>query len=142
MRSPRLPLVLIPTTAGTGSEVTPIAVVTTSTFEKKGVSSPVLLPDVALLDPELTVGLPAQVTASTGIDAIVHSIEAYTSASPNNNPISKALAVQALGLLAGAIVTAVTDGSDSSARSRMLLGSMLAGQAFANSPVAGVHALA
>ncbi len=142
VRGARLPLVLIPTTAGTGSEVTPIAVVTTSTSEKKGVSSPVLLPDVALLDPQLTVGLPPHVTASTGIDAIVHSIEAYTSANSNNNPISRALATEALRLLTRAIVTAVTNGSDASARSQMLLGSMLAGQAFANSPVAAVHALA
>lgn len=138
----RLPLALIPTTAGTGSEVTPIAVVTTDTSEKRGVSSSVLLPDLALLDPELTVGLPPQVTASTGIDAMVHAIEAYTSINPNNNPVSRTLATQALSLLAGAIVTAVTDGSNQSARNHMLLGSMLAGQAFANSPVAAVHALA
>lgn len=139
---PRLPLALIPTTSGTGSEVTPIAIVTTAASEKKGVSSPVLLPDLALLDPELTLDLPAHVTAATGIDAMVHAIEAYTSASPNNNPVSRMLAAQALEMLAGALITAVRDGSDASARSRMLLGSMLAGQAFANSPVAAVHALA
>lgn len=138
----RLPLALIPTTAGTGSEVTPIAVVTTASSEKKGVSSPVLLPDLALLDPELTVGMPPQVTASTGIDAMVHAIEAYTSFNPNRNPLSKILATHALTLLAGAVVTAVTEGSNRAARSDMLLGSMLAGQAFANSPVAAVHALA
>jgi alcohol dehydrogenase class IV len=75
----RLPLVLAPTTAGTGSEVTPISIVTTPTTEKKGVVSPRLLPDWAVLDPELTLGLPANVTAATGIDAMVHAIEAYTS---------------------------------------------------------------
>jgi alcohol dehydrogenase class IV len=75
----RLPLLLVPTTAGTGSEVTPIAIVTTPTTEKKGVVSPRLLPDWAILDPELTLGLPAPVTAATGIDAMVHAIEAYTS---------------------------------------------------------------
>jgi hypothetical protein len=75
----RLPLLLVPTTAGTGSEVTPIAIVTTPTTEKKGVVSPRLLPDWAILDPELTLGLPAHVTAATGIDAMVHAIEAYTS---------------------------------------------------------------
>lgn len=138
----RLPLALVPTTAGTGSEVTPIAIVTTKASEKKGVSSPVLLPDLALLDPELTIGLPPHVTASTGIDAMVHAIEAYTSINPNNNQISRTLATEALSLLSGAIVTAVTEGSNQSARSRMLLGSMLAGQAFANSPVGAVHALA
>lgn len=139
---PRLPLVLVPTTAGTGSEVTPISIVTTASQEKMGVVSPVLLPDIALLDPELTLGLPAPITAATGIDAMVHAIEAYASASPNNNPVSRALALEALHLLGGALLRAVNDGSDLAARSNLLLGSMLAGQAFANSPVAAVHALA
>jgi alcohol dehydrogenase class IV len=142
VRGRRLPLALIPTTAGTGSEVTPIAVVTTASSEKRAVSSSVLLPDLALLDPELTVSLPSHITATTGIDAMVHAIEAYTSINPNANPISKGLAAQALPLLTGAIVTAFRDGSNQAARSDMLLGSMLAGQAFANSPVAAVHALA
>ncbi len=141
-KGPRLPLLLAPTTAGTGSEVTPIAIVTTGEAEKKGVVSPLLLPDVALLDPELTLGLPASITAATGIDAMVHAIEAYTSASANNNPVSRALARKALALLGANIERAVTDGSDIEARGAMLLGSMLAGQAFANSPVAAVHALA
>lgn len=142
VKGKRLPLALIPTTAGTGSEVTPIAVVTTGTSEKKGVSSPVLLPDLALLDPDLTISLPPLITAATGIDAMVHAIEAYTSINANNNPLSKMLARDALALLAGAIRTAVMNGSDLHAREHMLLGSMLAGQAFANSPVAAVHALA
>lgn len=141
-RGPRLPLMLVPTTAGTGSEVTPISIVTTGAAEKMGVVSPVLLPDVALLDPALTWGLPAPVTAATGIDAMVHAIEAHASASANNNPISRALAKEALRLMGGALERAVKDGSDRTARSDMLLGSMLAGQAFANSPVAAVHALA
>ena len=141
-KGPRLPLILIPTTAGTGSEVTPISIVTTGENEKMGVVSPVILPDVALLDPELTLGLPAPVTAATGIDAMVHAIEAFASASPNNNPLSRALAKQALTLLGGAILKAVREGGDIMARAHMLLGSMLAGQAFANSPVAAVHALA
>lgn len=141
-KGPRLPLILVPTTSGTGSEVTPISIVTTGAAEKMGVVSPVLLPDVALLDPDLTLGLPAHVTAATGIDAMVHAIEAYASASANNNPISRNLALQALRLMGGAILTAVHHGSDAAARGDMLLGSMLAGQAFANSPVAAVHALA
>ncbi len=141
-RGPRLPLILVPTTAGTGSEVTPIAIVTTGTAEKMGVVSPVLIPDLALLDPDLTLGLPAHVTAATGIDAMVHAIEGYASASANNNPLSRDLARQALTLMGGALLTAVHEGSNLDARGDMLLGSMLAGQAFANAPVAAVHALA
>src|SRR5437588_6059563 len=137
----RLPLVLAPTTAGTGSEVTPISIVTTPTTEKKGVVSPRLLPDWAVLDPELTLGLPAAVTAATGIDAMVHAIEAYTSRH-KKNPMSDQLARQALSLLSANIRTARRDGKDLEARSEMLLGSMLAGMAFANAPVAAVHALA
>ncbi|MBO6813144.1 MULTISPECIES: iron-containing alcohol dehydrogenase [Marinobacter] len=138
----RLPLIQIPTTAGTGSEVTPISIITVGETEKKGVVAPQLLPDIALLDAELTLGLPAHVTAATGIDAMVHAIESYTSASANNNPVSKALAREALRLLGANIESAVKDGTDVKARSDMLLGAMLAGQAFANSPVAAVHALA
>lgn len=141
-RGPRLPLALVPTTAGTGSEVTPVAIVTVAAGEKRGVSSPLLLPDLALLDPDLTLGLPAAVTAATGIDAMVHAIEAYASRSPNANPLSRTLAVAALRLLGANIETAVRTGSDPAARAAMLLGATLAGQAFANSPVAAVHALA
>jgi len=141
-KGPRLPLFLVPTTSGTGSEVTPISIVTTGASEKMGVVSPVLLPDIALLDPELTYGLPPHVTAATGIDAMVHAIEAYASASANNNPLSRMLAIQALELMGPALLRAVQNGDDADARADMLLGSMLAGQAFANSPVAAVHALA
>lgn len=141
-RGPRLPLILVPTTSGTGSEVTPVAIVTTGASEKMGVSSPVILPDVALLDPELTLGLPAHVTAATGIDAMVHAIEAFTSVNPNNNPLSQNLARQALSLMGPALLKVINEPSDIDARSDMLLGSMLAGQAFANSPVGAVHALA
>lgn len=138
----RLPLVLVPTTAGTGSEVTAVSILTTGAQEKKGIVSPILLPDVALLDAELTLGLPPHITAATGVDAMVHAIEAYTSKSANNNPISKILAVKALDLIGANIREAVSNGSNITARENMLLGSMLAGQAFANSPVAAVHALA
>lgn len=141
-RGPRLPLLLVPTTAGTGSEVTPVSIITVGAEEKRGVSSPVILPDVAVLDPLLTLGLPPAITAATGVDAMVHAIEAYASASPNNNPLSRMLARQALRLIGANIEKAVFDGKDIEARGAMLLGSMLAGQAFANSPVAAVHALA
>lgn len=141
-KGPRLPLVLIPTTSGTGSEVTPVSIITMGENEKRGVSSPVIMPDIAVLDPDLTLGLPPAITAATGVDAMVHAIEAYASASPNNNPLSRTLAREALRLLGANIETAVHDGANREARGAMLLGSMLAGQAFANSPVAAVHALA
>ena len=141
-KGPRLPLVLVPTTAGTGSEVTPVAIITVGEEEKKGVSSSIILPDLAILDPELTLGLPARTTAATGIDAMVHAIESYASTNKNNNLISKMIAIEALKLLGKSIETAVLDGSNLEARGNMLIGSMLAGKAFANSPVAAVHALA
>jgi alcohol dehydrogenase class IV len=137
----RLPLILIPTTAGTGSEVTQIAIVTTGQFTKAGVVAPQLLPDVAILDAELTLGLPAHVTAATGIDAMVHAIEAYTSRH-KKNLYSDLLAKQALMLLSQNIEQACMDGSNVEARQGMLLGACMAGQAFANAPVAAVHALA
>jgi alcohol dehydrogenase class IV len=140
-KGPRLPLVLAPTTAGTGSEVTPISIVTTGEGEKKGVVSPVLLPDWAVLDAELTLGLPPAVTAATGIDAMVHAIEAYTS-KRLKNPLSDALAREALRLLGANIHEVCRNGTNREARHNMLLGSMLAGMAFANAPVAAVHALA
>jgi len=141
IKGKRLPLILVPTTAGTGSEVTPISIVTTGETTKAGVVSAELLPDVALLDAQLTLGLPAQVTAATGIDAMVHAIEAYTSAQ-KKNPYSDLLAKQALSLLAHNIEKATFDGNNVEARQAMLLGACLAGQAFANAPVAAVHALA
>lgn len=137
----RLPLILVPTTAGTGSEVTPVAVITTGETTKAGVSSAILLPDVAVLDAALTRGLPPLITAMTGVDAMVHAIEAYTSRH-KKNPLSDNLAVKALALLSRNILTAVHDGDNLKARENMLLGACLAGQAFANAPVGAVHALA
>ena len=139
--SERLPLVLIPTTAGTGSEVTPVAVITTGATTKAGISSARLLPDVAVLDPQLTLGLPPHVSAMTGIDAMVHAIEAFTS-KVKKNPISDTLARRALQLLAGHQRRVLSHPNDMAAREAMLLGATLAGQAFANAPVAAVHALA
>lgn len=140
-KGPRLPLALVPTTAGTGSEATPISIVTVGDTEKKGVVADPLIADIAALDPGLTVGLPRHVTAATGIDAMVHAIEAYTSARLKN-PISDALAREALRLLAANLLRACDAPEDLDARSAMLLGSHLAGVAFANAPVGGVHALA
>jgi len=140
-RSERLPLFLIPTTAGTGSEATAVAIVTTGSSTKAGVVSTKLLPDVAILDAQLTLGLPAHITAATGIDAMVHAIEAYTS-KLKKNPMSDSAAKLALDLLSKNIVRATYSPDDIDARSNMLLGACLAGQAFANAPVAAVHALA
>ncbi|SHH44402.1 iron-containing alcohol dehydrogenase [Massilia sp. CF038] len=137
----RLPLVQIPTTAGTGSEVTNIAIVTTGETTKMGVVAPQLYADLAILDAELTLGLPPLVTAATGIDAMVHAIEAYTS-KHKKNPLSDSLARQALGMLSANLTKACENGRDLAARQAMLLGACLAGQAFSNAPVAAVHALA
>jgi alcohol dehydrogenase class IV len=138
---PRLPLVAVPTTAGTGSEVTPIAIVTTPDNEKVGVVSPLLYPDIAVLDSTLTLGLPPAATAMTGVDAMVHAIEAYTSRT-GKNPLSDTFAVRGLRMLHDSIDRAVGQGDDVDSREQMLLGAMMAGKAFANAPVGAVHALA
>lgn len=136
-----LPLVLVPTTAGTGSEVTPIAVLSDEHEKlKKGIVSPYLFPAVAILDAELTVGLPPAVTAATGMDALIHAVEAYTS--KNANWLSDMFAQEAMRLVAGNIRRAFSNGTDLEARSKMLEGSMLAGIAFANAGVTAVHAFA
>ncbi|MEQ0922433.1 iron-containing alcohol dehydrogenase [Acinetobacter schindleri] len=141
VEGPRLPLILIPTTAGTGSEVTPISIVTTGETTKTGIVSPLLFADIAILDASFTCGLPKHITAATGIDAMVHAIEAYTS-KIKKNPYSDMLAKQALKLLNNNLTRVLEDGDDLEARQNMLVGSMLAGQAFANAPVGAVHALA
>lgn len=141
VREPRLALILVPTTAGTGSEVTPISIVTTGETTKIGIVSPVLYADVAILDAHFTQNLPAHITAATGIDAMVHAIEAYTS-KIKKNPYADMLAKQALKLLNHNLSLVLADGQNLAARQNMLVGSMLAGQAFANAPVAAVHALA
>ncbi|MES2900957.1 MAG: iron-containing alcohol dehydrogenase [Pseudomonadota bacterium] len=141
VKGARLPLVQIPTTAGTGSEVTNISIVTTGATTKMGVVAPQLYADMSILDATLTLGLPPAITAATGIDAMVHAIEAYTS-KHKKNPMSDSLARQALALLSANLITATQNGSDLIARQAMLLGACLAGQAFSNAPVAAVHALA
>ncbi|WP_421789975.1 iron-containing alcohol dehydrogenase [Hyphobacterium sp.] len=136
-----LPSIMIPTTAGTGSEVTNVAVLTTGATSKRGIAAGPLYADMAILDPELTLGLPRHATAATGIDAMVHAIEAFTN-KRSKNPISDSLALAALKKLQGAILTACEDPGNLEARGDMLLGAMLAGQAFSNSPVGAVHAMA
>lgn len=137
----RLPLVLVPTTAGTGSEVTWVSVITDAQQRKQAVYSAQLMPDVAVLDPLLTLGLPAGVTAATGLDAMVHAIEAYTSRT-RKNPIADGLATTALRLLGGNLRKVLADGSDVAARSAMIQGSLMAGMAFVNASVAAIHGLA
>lgn len=137
----KLPLILVPTTAGTGSEATPISVITVEGGTKLAVNARAITADVAILDPTLTVGLPRHVTAATGIDAMVHAVEAFTSARLKN-PVSDALAREALRLLSANLLRACEAPQDLAARSAMLLGAHLAGVAFSNAPVAGVHALA
>ena len=137
----RLPLLLIPTTSGTGSEVTNVAIITTGNGSKNAVVSDPLYADRVLLDANLTLGLPAHITAATGIDAMVHAIEAYTSIH-RKNPISDTLGLSALRKLTRAIDRAVNTPEDVDARNDMLIGAMLAGQAFSNAPVGAIHGLA
>ena len=134
-----LPKILIPTTSGTGSEVTNISVLSLAT-SKDVITHDYLLADVAIVDPSLTVSLPPKITAATGIDALTHAIEAYVS--KNANPVTDALAIKAIRLINSSIRTAVNDGKNKQARSDMSYGSYLAGLAFFNAGVAGVHALA
>lgn len=132
---------LIPTTAGTGSEVTPIAILSDEREHlKKGVVSDYLLPEVAILDGELTRTLPPMPTASSGMDALIHAVEAYTSV--NANDYTDYLAIKAMELISKNLRKAWSNGDNLEARQKMLEGSFLAGQAFANAGVTAVHAFA
>ncbi|MDW7673667.1 MAG: iron-containing alcohol dehydrogenase [Bacillota bacterium] len=136
-----LPMIMIPTTAGTGSEVTAIAILSDEKEElKKGIVSEYLLPDVAIIDPELMATMPPSITAATGMDALTHAVEAYISL--NGNFITDALAKEAIALIGGNLRTAVMNGNNLIARENMAVGSLLAGMAFANAGVGAVHALA
>lgn len=136
-----LPTILIPTTAGTGSEVTFTAVFTMRDKKKKGgINSRFLYPDVALLDPSLTETLPPGPTATTGADALTHAIEGYTSL--QRNPMSDLVAREAIRLIGANLGRAVRDGKDREARSNMLLASLMAGLALASAGVGACHALA
>lgn len=134
-----LPTILITTTSGTGSEVTNISVLSLETT-KDVITHDYLLADVAIVDPELTISVPPKVTAATGVDALTHAVEAYIS--KNSSPVSDALALQAIRLISGSLRTAVFEGTNKEARTDMSYGSYLAGLAFFNAGVAGVHALA
>lgn len=141
IKQPGVATILIPTTAGTGSEVTNIAIFTDLQDNmKKGIVSPYLLPNVAIVDANLTLTVPPAVTAATGMDALVHAIEAYTSV--NANMLTDSMAIQAIKLIGGAIRKAVHQGNDIKARADMAMGSLLAGIAFGNAGVGAVHALA
>lgn len=134
-----LPLMLIPTTAGTGSEVTDIAVFSLENT-KDVITDPLLMADVALVDPELTYSLPHHITASTGVDALTHALEAYISV--NATPLTDALAIDAIKTISSNIRTAVWNGKNKEARQKMAWGSLIAGLSFYNAGVSGVHALA
>jgi alcohol dehydrogenase len=152
---PIMPIIALPTTAGTGSEATPVAVVTDPGTEMKiGVASRHLIPQHAICDPLLTIGAPPVVTAHSGIDALSHAVESFMSARQEPAPalvlgrpqvgknlLSDALAITAARHLLENLAQAVDDGSDVSARTGMLYGSLLAGIAFGNSGVGAAHAL-
>jgi alcohol dehydrogenase len=137
---PGLPKIMVPTTAGTGSEVTFTAVFIRKKLKKKeGMNSPYLYPELALLDPELTLTLPPHATAATGIDALCHAIESYTSI--NASPMSEMISLEAIRLISDNLRTAVHDGSNLEAREAMLLGSLYSGLGLANAGVTAVHSL-
>jgi alcohol dehydrogenase class IV len=138
--APGLPKIMVPTTAGTGSEVTFTAVFIRKKLKKKeGMNSPYLYPELALLDPELTLSLPPHPTAATGIDALCHAIESYTSV--NASPMSEMMSIEAIRFISDNLRTAVHDGSNIEAREAMLLGSLYAGLGLANAGVTAVHSL-
>jgi len=133
-------LICVPTTAGTGSEVSPNAIlIDDADNQKKGIISPFLVPDVVILDPELTVSLPAPITAATGLDALTHCLEAYTNLFAH--PFIDMYAYEGMRLIAANLIKAVTDGSDEDARTQLAIGSLLGGFCLGPVNTAGVHAL-
>ena len=140
VKKPGIPKILIPTTAGTGSEVTKSSILTDERENtKKSVSSDYAISDVAILDPVLTISMSAEVTANTGMDALVHAIESYVSAF--STPYAEILAIEAISLIAHNLPTAYAKGSDLTARYNMLLAANIAGLAFASGRLGAVHAL-
>jgi len=137
---PGLPTIMVPTTAGTGSEVTFTAVFIRKDLKKKeGMNSPYLYPSIALLDPLLTLSVPPDVTATTGIDALCHAIESFTSIQAS--PMSEIISLEAIRLIGANIRTCVHNGDDVDAREAMLLGSLYGGIGLANAGVTAVHSL-
>ncbi|MBW2675709.1 MAG: iron-containing alcohol dehydrogenase [Deltaproteobacteria bacterium] len=137
---PGLPTIMVPTTAGTGSEVTFTSVFIRKDLNKKeGMNSPYLYPDIALLDPELTLSIPSHVTATTGVDALCHAIESYTSITAS--PMSELVSLEAIDLISSNLRTCVHNGADLEARGQVLLGSLYAGLGLANAGVTAVHSL-
>ncbi|ACB68401.1 iron-containing alcohol dehydrogenase [Burkholderia ambifaria MC40-6] len=141
IKHPGVPMILVPTTAGTGSEVTPNAIVTLPDEALKvGIVSRHLLPQIVILDAELTLGLPKPITAATGMDAFVHALESYISTKAN--PISDMYAMESMRLIGANIVEAYENGRSLKAREAMMLGSMYGGLALTAAGTAAVHALA
>ncbi|MDQ5987670.1 MAG: alcohol dehydrogenase [Syntrophus sp. SKADARSKE-3] len=137
---PGLPKIMVPTTAGTGSEVTSTAVFVRKTLTRKeSMESPYLYPDMAVLDPLLTLTLPPEFTASTGISALCQAIESYTSRSAS--PMTEMISLEAVTLISESLRTCVHDGRNIAAREQMLLGSLYAGLGMANAGVTAAHAL-
>jgi alcohol dehydrogenase len=141
IKKPGVPKIMVPTSAGTGAEVTFTAVfINEETGSKAGMNGDPLYPDAAILDPTLTVSLPPHVTATTGIDALTHALEAYTSIQAH--PVSEMYSLEAIDLICTNIRSAFADGRNIEARSNMLLGSLLGGKALATAGVGLVHAMA
>lgn len=141
IENPGVPIILVPTTSGTGSEVTYNAIFTdTSDMVKKGIVSPYLIPKVAIIDPELTLTVPPHVTAATGMDALVHAVESYTAI--HADELTDGIALQAIKLISRSLRKVVYNGKDLKAREDMAMGSLLAGISLANAGVGAVHALA
>jgi alcohol dehydrogenase class IV len=139
--NPGVPTILIPTTSGTGAEVTPNAIVTLPDQELKvGIVSKYLLPTLVILDPVLTLKLPKPITAATGMDAFTHSLESFISTKAN--PISDMFALESIRLISTSIVEAYQNGESIEAREKMLVGSMYGGMALTSAGTAAVHALA
>ena len=138
---PGPPLITVPTTSGTGSEITFSSVITdTKNKYKMTIKSPFTAATTAVCDPELTLSVPPMVTATTGVDALTHAIEGFTAV--NSEPIGDAAALYSIELIAQNLVRAVENGSDIEARSNMLMASMLGGMSFSHSDVASVHCIA
>lgn len=141
VHKPIVPLVAIPTTAGAGSETTVAAVITDSrTHRKAAINDPCLIPRYAVLDPELTVGLPPETTAATGMDALAHAVEAYTNHTYNTK-LEDRLAKEAVKLIHHNLLTAYAHGEDLEVRQNMQRGAFYAGRAFTRGCVGYVHAI-